>query len=76
MERDRRLDEEFMREGAPLFEWEVNSVQKRREWEARQLARAQSGEASRQSPEQETPAQGLVQSLVERFKGLPWNKAT
>ena len=70
MERDCRLDEEFMREGAPLFEWEVDSVKKRREWEARQVARAQSGEASRQSPVQDAPAQGLVQSWLERFKGL------
>ncbi len=76
MERDRPVDEEFMREGAPLFDWEVDSIQKRGEWEARQLARAQPGEASRQSPEQGVAAQGLMQSLLERFKGLPQNKAT
>ena len=71
MERDRRPDEEFMREGAPLFHWEVDSVQKRREWEARQLAQAQSGEAPSKSPDQKAPAQGLLQSLLERFKSLP-----
>jgi len=71
MERNRPRDGEFMREGAPLFDWEVDSVQKRGEWKARQLARAQPGEASRQSPEeQDAPAQGLMQSLIERFKGL------
>ena len=71
MERDAPLDEEISRRAASLFDWELDSIQKRREWEARQLARARGGEASRQSPEQDAPAQGLLQSLLERFKSLP-----
>ena len=71
MERDPPLDAEFMREGAPLFDWEVDSIQKRREWEARQLAQVQSGEAPPHSLEQDAASQGLVQSLFDRFRGPP-----
>ena len=70
MERDRWFNEELMREGAPLFHWEVDSIQKRREWEARQLARTRSLESSSRSSEQDAPAQGLLQSLLERLKSL------
>ena len=70
MEPDPPLNGEFMRGGAPLFDWEMDLIKKRREGTSRQPKGEQAGEPTWPSPEQRTTDASPVRSLWERLKAL------